>query len=390
MEPLHEWDLTLLQHSEDFRAFGKSLANITDFVQRAIAETKQIPADTLLSLRRAKFARMGEFREISRDHDGTRDAPAQPKKLMMAQTEKNLAAPVAPEKKKTAPSAPPPKFLTYLAEQTVNGEHSLFKGRVDRAKLPQNKQSTVLDSVTPKWDETDKTKIRAENAKSVLDRSGPAAMARWVRSQPTTLLTDTTMRDAHQSLLATRVRTLDLLNVADATASLLHNAFSLECWGGATFDVAYRFLNECPWERLRQLRKKIPNVCFQMLLRGANAVGYKSYPDNVVRNFVQLAAKNGVDVFRIFDCFNAIEQMQVSIDEVVKCGKVHFSPLFCLRLMSCGNDGRGAPILSWQSQTVHRHFLSCTYTAAATMSCTCRGAMVRHRELRWRKNMSGL
>merc|ERR1719487_1365279 len=132
------------------------------------------------------------------------------------------------------------------------------------------------------------------------------------------------MRDAHQSLMATRVRTVDLENVAFQTNEIMgkNNIFSLECWGGATFDVAYRFLHEDPWERLRSLREKIPNACFQMLLRGANAVGYTSYPDNVVEEFVRLACKNGMDIFRIFDCFNDVEQMRVSIDAVRKYGRV--------------------------------------------------------------------
>jgi pyruvate carboxylase len=120
------------------------------------------------------------------------------------------------------------------------------------------------------------------------------------------------MRDAHQSLLATRVRTEDIVKGATIASDCLHSAFSLECWGGATFDVSMRFLDECPWKRLREIRAACPNVCLQMLLRGSNAVGYTSYPDNVVAEFVRLAAKNGMDIFRIFDCFNDIESMKVS------------------------------------------------------------------------------
>ncbi len=115
------------------------------------------------------------------------------------------------------------------------------------------------------------------------------------------LISDTTMRDAHQSLLATRVRTFDMALASYSTSHILSPAFSLEMWGGATFDVAYRFLHESPWERLDSLRSKIPNILFQMLFRGANAVGYKNYPDNVVRAFVKESAKRGIDVFRIFD-----------------------------------------------------------------------------------------
>lgn len=164
--------------------------------------------------------------------------------------------------------------------------------------------------------------VLPENAKTVLDRDGPEAMAKWVRARKEILLTDTTMRDAHQSLMATRVRTTDMLNIAEETSKVLHKCFSIENWGGATFDVAFRFNHEDPWERLRLLRKKIPNVCFQMLLRGANAVGYTSYPDNVVEEFVRLACINGMDIFRIFDCFNDVAQMQVAIDAVRKHGKV--------------------------------------------------------------------
>merc|ERR1712130_408510 len=158
----------------------------------------------------------------------------------------------------------------------------------------------------------------------VLENEGPEAMAKWVSetAKDRVLLTDTTMRDAHQSQFATRLRTADMLKGADDMSVLLHDYFSLECWGGATFDVSYRFLNEDSSRRLRELREKIPNICFQMLLRGANGVGYKSYPDNVAADFVRVAAKNGMDVFRIFDCFNDVEQMKVSINAVREANKV--------------------------------------------------------------------
>ena len=130
------------------------------------------------------------------------------------------------------------------------------------------------------------------------------------------LITDTSMRDAHQSLLATRMRTHDIVTIAPYYASLAPQLFSLECWGGATFDVAMRFLHECPWERLAALRAAVPNVLLQMLLRSANAVGYTNYPDNVVRYFVAQAAGAGVDVFRIFDSLNWVENMRVAIDAV--------------------------------------------------------------------------
>eukprot|EP00440_Ansanella_granifera_P019967 gb/GFBE01021697.1/.p1 GENE.gb/GFBE01021697.1/~~gb/GFBE01021697.1/.p1 ORF type:complete len:1330 (+),score=334.12 gb/GFBE01021697.1/:1-3990(+) len=212
-----------------------------------------------------------------------------------------------------ATAAEQAKLLAYLSEQTVRGEHSAWLG-----KAPPMSAKSVLVRPSPALD----LSTLPENAKTVLDRDGPEAMAKWVRARNEILLTDTTMRDAHQSLLATRVRTIDMLNVADETSKLLHKCFSIENWGGATFDVAFRFNHEDPWDRLRLLRERIPNVCFQMLLRGANAVGYTSYPDNVVEEFVRLACKNGMDIFRIFDCFNDVEQMRVAIDAVRRHDKV--------------------------------------------------------------------
>jgi pyruvate carboxylase len=164
--------------------------------------------------------------------------------------------------------------------------------------------------------------IGTPSPKSILDAKGPEAVATWVRERKQVLITDTTFRDAHQSLLATRMRTHDMLRVAAATEQRLHDTFSLECWGGATFDVAFRFLREDPWERLALLRQAMPDTLLQMLLRGSNAVGYTNYPENVVRRFVQLAAETGVDVFRIFDCFNQLSAMRTSIDEVRKAGRI--------------------------------------------------------------------
>ena len=143
-----------------------------------------------------------------------------------------------------------------------------------------------------------------------------------MKVQSRVLVTDTTMRDAHQSLLATRMRTFDIARAASAYATGLPELFSLECWGGATFDVAMRFLNEDPWERLALIREKAPNILTQMLLRGANGVGYANYPDNVVRFFVGRAARGGMDLFRIFDCLNWIDNMRVAIDAVVEEGKL--------------------------------------------------------------------
>ena len=163
---------------------------------------------------------------------------------------------------------------------------------------------------------------KKDGLKQLLDKDGPDAVKKWVLDQKKLLITDTTMRDAHQSLLSTRVRTRDMAKGADGTAAILSNCFSLEMWGGATFDVAYRYLHESPWERLDILREKIPNVPFQMLLRGANAVGYKNYPDNLIREFVKEAARSGIDVFRIFDSLNWIPGMEVAMDEVLNQGKL--------------------------------------------------------------------
>jgi pyruvate carboxylase len=158
--------------------------------------------------------------------------------------------------------------------------------------------------------------------KQLLDELGAEGLAGWMLDSRRVLVTDTTMRDAHQSLFATRMRGLDMIRAAPAYARLLPGLFSVECWGGATFDVAMRFLKEDPWERLRALRAAMPNLLLQMLLRSANAVGYTNYPDNVVRHFVAQAAENGVDVFRVFDSLNWVDNMHVAIDAVRDSGKV--------------------------------------------------------------------
>jgi pyruvate carboxylase len=153
--------------------------------------------------------------------------------------------------------------------------------------------------------------------RQLLQEMGPEKFCReWVAGQKALLLTDTTMRDAHQSLLATRMRSYDMLAIADAVAHRTPNLFSLEMWGGATFDVAMRFLREDPWERLRLIREKIPNILLQMLFRGSNAVGYSNYPDNVVRGFVRHAAENGMDIFRIFDSLNYLPNLRVAMEAV--------------------------------------------------------------------------
>ncbi len=174
----------------------------------------------------------------------------------------------------------------------------------------------------PRFPPYENTPPKCTGLKQLLDEKGPEAVRDWVLGQKKLLITDTTMRDAHQSLLSTRVRTRDMVKGAEGTAEILNDCFSLEMWGGATFDVAYRFLHESPWERLELLREKIPNIPFQMLLRGANAVGYTNYPDNLIRAFVQESAKTGIDVFRVFDSLNWIPGMEVAMDEVLKQGKL--------------------------------------------------------------------
>ena len=202
-------------------------------------------------------------------------------------------------------------LIRYLADVTVNGRPG-----VD----PATKPSASHDPFVPHH--PNEGERPPDGTKQILDREGPEGLMRWIGEQQRLLITDTTFRDAHQSLLATRLRTKDMLAVAPTLAHAAPGLFSLEMWGGATFDVSMRFLDEDPWERLGKLREAIPNLLFQMLLRGANAVGYTSYPDSVVRDFVAQAAEHGIDVFRIFDSLNWSEQMQVAIDAVVESGKI--------------------------------------------------------------------
>ena len=202
------------------------------------------------------------------------------------------------------------KLLTYMADITVNG-HPEAAGR---PKPPAHVKA-------PK---APKTSVEAPpaGARQLLDEKGAQAVADWMLAEKKLLLTDTTMRDAHQSLLATRMRSHDMLKIAPTYAHKLPQLFSMECWGGATFDVAYRFLQECPWQRLRMLREAMPNLMTQMLLRSANGVGYTNYPDNVVVKFVDQAAKSGVDVFRVFDSLNWVDNMRVAMDAVIDSGKI--------------------------------------------------------------------
>ncbi|MEH7108001.1 MULTISPECIES: pyruvate carboxylase [Bacillaceae] len=201
------------------------------------------------------------------------------------------------------------KMLSYIGNITVNG----FPG-IEKKKRP------VFSK--PRIPSLPVHATYQEGTKQILDQNGPDGLVNWVKNQKQVLLTDTTFRDAHQSLLATRMRTTDIAHIAEPTAKLLPDLFSYEMWGGATFDVAYRFLKEDPWDRLLTLREKIPNVLFQMLFRGANAVGYKNYPDNLIREFVQQSALAGIDVFRIFDSLNWVKGMETAIDAVRQTGKI--------------------------------------------------------------------
>lgn len=201
------------------------------------------------------------------------------------------------------------KMLNYIADTTVNGFPGLDKKKkavFDKPRMPKVKYSNEI----PK------------GSKQILDEKGPEGLAEWLKQQKEVLLTDTTFRDAHQSLLATRVRTKDLEQIAEPTARMLPNLFSVEMWGGATFDVSYRFLKEDPWERLLKLREKMPNVLLQMLLRASNAVGYKNYPDNLIKQFVEKSSNAGIDVFRIFDSLNWVEGMKPAINAVRENNKI--------------------------------------------------------------------
>lgn len=200
------------------------------------------------------------------------------------------------------------KLLKYIADVTVNGYQGAGPQEVPDFEPLQLPPALAGDAPA--------------GTKQKFDELGPEGFSKWLAAEKQVYFTDTTWRDAHQSLFATRVRTADMARVAGDAARGVPNLFSLECWGGATFDVAYRFLHEDPWERLRMFRKEVPNTLLQMLLRGANAVGYTSYADNVVQKFIDLAAKNGVDVFRVFDSLNSLDNMYVAIDRVRENNKL--------------------------------------------------------------------
>ncbi len=198
------------------------------------------------------------------------------------------------------------KVSAYLAEVIVNGNPDVKF--VDNTKVFRNPKIPKFNHIAefPK------------GTKDLLTKLGPEKFCNWLKKEKKIHYTDTTIRDAHQSLLATRMRTYDMLKVAESFAKNHSNTFSIEMWGGATFDVCLRFLHESPWTRLRELRKAIPNILFQMLLRGSNGVGYKAYPDNLIEKFVEKSWENGIDVFRIFDSLNWVKAMEPSINYVRK------------------------------------------------------------------------
>lgn len=223
------------------------------------------------------------------------------------------------------------KLLAYLGDLIVNG--SSIKGQIVRPPMdisdeqgePHLKKELLLPSLVDPANPGKNIDVSVPCTigwRDILLKEGPEGFAKAIRANPGCLIMDTTWRDAHQSLLATRVRTIDLVNIAPQTSYALSNAYSLEMWGGATFDVAMRFLYEDPWDRLRKLRELVPNIPFQMLLRGANGVAYSSLPDNAIYHFCQQAKENGVDVFRVFDALNDLENIMVGIEAVKKAGGV--------------------------------------------------------------------
>jgi pyruvate carboxylase len=210
------------------------------------------------------------------------------------------------------------KLLTYLGDLAVNGSQikgqigeSKFKGDIIMPEL-KDKSGAVIDTTQP----------CTEGWRNIIVNQGPEAFVKAVRANKGCMIMDTTWRDAHQSLLATRVRTVDFCNIAKETSYALSNAWALECWGGATFDVAMRFLYEDPWDRLRKMRKLVPNIPFQCLLRGANGVAYSSLPDNAIYHFCEQAKKNGMDIFRVFDALNDVAQLEVGVKAVLKAGAI--------------------------------------------------------------------
>jgi pyruvate carboxylase len=250
------------------------------------------------------------------------------------------------------------KLLSYLGDVILNGNPEV-KGK----KVPDSWEPAVVPAapgIAP-----------PSGTRQLLQKLGPEKFAAWAKKEKRLLITDTTFRDAHQSLMATRVRTHDLLTTASAVAQRLPNLFSLEMWGGATFDTSLRFLHEDPWQRLRELRKRVPNICFQMLLRGANAVGYASYPDNVIIEFVREAHTQGIDIFRIFDSLNSIENMRVSIDAVLEAGAV-CEPAICYTGDILDKDRPKYSLKYYVTMAKHLEKLGAHFLAIKDMAGLCK------------------
>eukprot|EP00755_Sulcionema_specki_P005036 Sspe_Gene.31624::Locus_15584_Transcript_1_1_Confidence_1.000_Length_4052::g.31624::m.31624/K01958/PC, pyc; pyruvate carboxylase len=320
------------RRKETFKDFPLLQSDIESFLLTSLADLTKLTPDSLVQSRYNRFRNMGIYGLWDPTMEQVHVDPATPMGEQSPVSVSQRATAHMPRyavlpSPKEAPAAKPPatkpkesRLLRHLADETVRGSRSAF-----RKLWPFTSGDVPPPAVDALANPPPAAAKDPLYAKKILDEQGPEALAAWVRKESRVLITDTTMRDAHQSLLATRVRTTDILAAAHEAQRVMGGkagVFSFEMWGGATFDVAYRFLHECPWERLRILRKAMPDVCFQMLIRGANAVGYKSYPDNTIAEFCRLAAENGMDVFRIFDCFNDVSQMRVCIDAVRKAKKV--------------------------------------------------------------------
>ena len=241
-------------------------ARVHHFLSTSIASLRAKTASELIDQRYKKFRSLGTYLSLSTEE----------REKLVEETSNRGANKAASASKNKDVSAS--LLIQHLANDVVTGSSSVFRGL---APPTYAEQSPILPSIRSKLLPQEWT-----SAKRMLDAGGPEALVEWVKHQQRVLLTDTTMRDAHQSLFATRARSVDLVGGARIANELLKDCFSFEAWGGATFDVCMRFLDECPWERLREIRKACPDVCLQMLIRGANAVGYTSYPDNVVAEFV--------------------------------------------------------------------------------------------------------
>ncbi|GAB5034711.1 pyruvate carboxylase [Nannochloropsis oceanica] len=295
---------------ESFEHCPHLRASLRNFLADSLKELGALSADELINQRFQKYRAMGKYALYD---EGKKHALL--KEITAAVGDRRK-----PKKTASKHNPTPGRLLSFIAHETVHGERSFFKGKALLSSLP--KVAPSIPCLRHAFEGFHAANGPPRTAKMVLDSQGPEAVASWVLEQKGVLVTDTTMRDAHQSLLATRVRTVDIVEGAKIANQVLSSAFSFECWGGATYDVCYRFLHEDPWERLEGIRKALPHSLLQMLVRGANAVGYTSYPDNVVEEFIALAAKKGIDLFRIFDCFNDVGQMKVSIDAVRKAGKI--------------------------------------------------------------------